>query len=235
MIKDNILYSVLILALTFGGIVKAQDCRMFFPSTEGTVLEITQFDKKGAPQSYTTQKIIERKESTKGVVVRYQQTIKDDKQKEPYTAELSVKCENGKFYLDINDLFKGMNLESYQSSPEMQVVVDGDALFYPSDIHAGSTFPDGKVTAKVNTNGFTMLTMYVNLSNRKCDAIESVTTPAGTFECYKITQDVEAKAIMKFSGTETTWLAEGVGVVKTESYDKKGKLTGSSELTKFEK
>jgi hypothetical protein len=77
--------------------------------------------------------------------------------------------------------------------------------------------------------------MYVNLSNRKCAAIESVTTPAGTFECYKITQDVEAKAIVKVLATDITWLAEGVGVVKSESYDKKGKLMGSSQLTKFEK
>ena len=215
--------------------VNAQECRMFFPSTEGTVIEMTQFDKNGKPTSYSTQNIIKRNETAKGLTVRYQQTLKDAKDDKTFTNEMEVRCESGKFYVDMTDLFKGMNLESYQSSPEMQVTVDGDAMFYPSDLSPNSVLPDGKVTAKINTNGFTMLTMYVNLSNRKCAAIESVTTPAGTFECYKITQDVEAKAIVKVLATDITWLAEGVGVVKTESYDKKGKLMSSSQLTKFEK
>jgi len=217
-----------------GGVV-AQDCRMFFPTDEGTMVEMTYFDKNGKPTSYATQNILNRNETAKGLNVRYKQTIKDAKDDKTFASEMEVKCEGGKFYVDMNDLFKGMNLESYQSSPEMQVTVDGDALYYPSDLNTNSVLPDGKVTAKVTTGGFTMVTMYVNLTNRKCAGIESVTTPAGTFECYKITQDVEAKAIVKVLSTEITWLAEGVGVVKSESYDKKGKLMGSSQMTKFEK
>lgn len=225
---------VLISVFAFAGFTKAQDCKLFFPSKEGSVVELTQYDKKGSPTTYSTQKVIERTETAKGLTIRYQQILKDAKDDKTFTTEMGVKCENGKFYVDMNELFKGMNLESYQSAPEMQVTVDGDALFYPSDLHAGSTMPDGKVTAKVNTGGFTMLTMYVYLTNRKCEGIETITTPAGTFECYKITQDVEAKAIMKVLSTDISWLAEGVGLVKSESYDKKGKLIGSSQLTKFE-
>ena len=221
--------------LVCGVNVNAQECRMFFPSAVGNVIELTQFDKNGSPVSYSTQRILKRNESSKGLMVRYQQTLTDAKDGKTFTNEMEVKCVGDKFYVDMNDLFKGMNLESYQAAPEMKVTVDGDDLYYPSDLKAGSVLPDGKVSAKISTGGFTMLTMYVNLSNRKCEGIESVTTTAGTFECYKISQDVEAKAIAKVLSTEISWLAEGIGLVKSESYDKKGKLMGSYQLTKIEK
>ena len=41
--------------------------------------------------------------------------------------------------------------------------------------------------------------------------------------------------IMNIEGSSKEWYAEGVGVVRSESYNKNGKLTGYSELTKFEK
>ncbi len=229
---DFILLTV-VLIFTNAGNLAAQDCRIFFPSKDGAITELTQFDKNGSPVSYSSQKIIKSSATSKGLAVRYQQTLTDAKDGKTFTTEMEAKCEGGKFYVDMKEFFRGMNLESYQSAPEMKVMVDGDAMFYPSDLHAGQVLPDGKVTAKINTSGFTMLTMYVNLSNRKCESIETVTTPAGTFECFKITQDVEAKAIVKVLSADIYWLAEGVGLVKSESYDKKGKLIVSSQLTKF--
>ena len=234
MSKINFLLLAIALIFVDGLSVIAQDCRVFFPSKEGSIVELTQFDKNGSPVSVATKKVTKRDETSKALTVCSEQLFKNVNDDKTFTHELVEKCEDGKFYIDIDELFKGMNLESYQSAIEMKVTVEGDAIFYPSDIKPGSVMPDGKVTAKINTGGFTMLTMYVILSNRKCVAIDSVTTPAGTFECYKITQDVEAKAIMKVLSTEISWIAEGVGLVKSESYDKKGKLLSSSQLTKIE-
>jgi len=62
-----------------------------------------------------------------------------------------------------------------------------------------------------------------------------VTTPAGTFDCIKMTQDTDVKAIFKMKAKTTTWYTKGVGMVKTENYDKNGKVESSTVLTKFEK
>jgi hypothetical protein len=69
--------------------------------------------------------------------------------------------------------------------------------------------------------------------NRKVEALESITTPAGTFECYKLTYDMEIKSMIKMTVKATQWVARNVGAVKTESFDKNGKLVGYSLLTAF--
>lgn len=213
--------------------LNAQDCKFYFPTEEGTLIEMTSYDKKGKLSATTTQKILEKKEVDGALVVVFEQTSKDAKGKNEMTAQMQVSCKDGKFYFDMNNYLQGM--EAYESNPDMEVVVDGDEIFYPSELNAGETLPDGTLTAKVMTSGLTMMNMKVDIRNRKVGEKESVTTPAGTFKCYKLSQDVEVKAMVKVKTSEVTWLAENIGVVKTESYDKNGKLTGTTELTKIEK
>lgn len=77
------------------------------------------------------------------------------------------------------------------------------------------------------------MNMSVRMYNRKVEAFESVTTPTGTFDCYKLTYDMDVKSIMKMTVKATQWVAKNVGAVKTESLDKNGKLVGYSLLTAF--
>jgi hypothetical protein len=75
--------------------------------------------------------------------------------------------------------------------------------------------------------------MTINITNRKVVGIESVTVPAGTYNCYKITYDIETKLGIKVSSSAIQWMNKGAGSVKTETYDKKGKLLGSTVLKEF--
>ena len=75
--------------------------------------------------------------------------------------------------------------------------------------------------------------LTINITNRKVVGVESVTVPAGTFECFKITYDMETKLGFKASSSAVQWLNKGAGSVKTESYDKKGKLLGTTVLNEF--
>ena len=81
------------------------------------------------------------------------------------------------------------------------------------------------------------MTMNMEVYDRKVEGFESITTPAGTFECVKVTYKARTKmgtAIpinVNISGAE--WFAKGTGIVRTESYDKKDKLTGYTILTEF--
>jgi hypothetical protein len=78
--------------------------------------------------------------------------------------------------------------------------------------------------------------MTVTITDRKVVGKESVTTPAGTFDCFKITSNstIKTKTVvgitMEFSAIE--WLAPKAAIVKSESY-KKGKLQGYTLLTKL--
>ena len=75
------------------------------------------------------------------------------------------------------------------------------------------------------------MTIYV--TDRAVEARESLTTSAGTFDCIKITQKETTKMIVKIQATSKEWYAENIGMVRSESYNKKGKLTGYSVLTKI--
>jgi len=72
------------------------------------------------------------------------------------------------------------------------------------------------------------------VKNRQVGNRETLTTPAGKFDCIKIKQDVVTKTGFTVTIETVQWYAEGVGVVKSESY-RKDKLIGYSELTKLEK
>ena len=61
--------------------------------------------------------------------------------------------------------------------------------------------------------------------------MESVTTPAGTFYCYKINHETSSKDMLQtVTSKSASWIVEGVGTVKSESYDRRGRLLGSTEL-----
>jgi len=76
-----------------------------------------------------------------------------------------------------------------------------------------------------------MLTMQINVINRKVLGAEKVKTPAGEFECVKISHTMETKTMVKKTHTIVEWYAQGIGLVKQETYDKKGVLEGYALLT----
>lgn len=75
-------------------------------------------------------------------------------------------------------------------------------------------------------------TFTFNLWEGKVKGKESVTTAAGTFECFKLTYTMKINMganSQKFYVTE--WYAPGVGLVKSINADKKGNILASEELT----
>jgi len=68
--------------------------------------------------------------------------------------------------------------------------------------------------------------------NRKVEKKETVTTPAGTYECYVIYSENQSKMMMSSQNFPSRlWLAEGVGMIKQETFKKNGNLMSSTVLT----
>jgi hypothetical protein len=73
--------------------------------------------------------------------------------------------------------------------------------------------------------------MSADITNRKVEAIEEISVTGGSFKCYKFSGDINTVAMgIKVQAKSAEWFAKGIGTVKTESYDKKGSLTGRTEL-----
>jgi hypothetical protein len=113
----------------------------------------------------------------------------------------------------------------------MEMSVEGGNLEMPSSMKAGDLLKDGDLKMSFSSGGVTVMNMSVSITNRKVEAVESLTTPAGTFECYKISYDIATKMMISVKMKGIEWYAKGVGLVKSETYGKDGKLQGSTLLT----
>jgi len=127
-------------------------------------------------------------------------------------------------------MFDPKTMEGYK---DMQVSLTSDKLDLPNNLTVGQTLKEGTATMVISNQGMKLMTMNIHVYNRKVETKETITVPAGTYECFKITYDVESKVIFKVQGIAAEWYAKGIGMVKQETYDSKGKITGSTLLKSF--
>ena len=212
----------------------AQDCsQSFFALKEGTKIEMTSYSAKGKMTSITNSFVKSIKSTSTGFDATVQASAKNDKGKDLIEDKTySVKCDNGTIKFDIGSMMMG---DMSSQMKNMEATISGEGIDYPSNLSEGMPLKDGATEIKMGSNGMTFMTMKFDIKNRKVEKKESITTPAGTFVCYKVTYDMDMKVLMRRSMKTAEWLAPGVGVVKTETYNQKGELEGYTELTKFVK
>lgn len=211
----------------------AQDCSHTVIMKEGALLEYTSFNRKNKKDSRSTHKIISVSTEGNTTIAKSKMIVYDNKDKEIVSSGADFRCENGVYIADMKGMFKG---EQFSSMKDMEVKFDGEELRYPSTLNVGDELNNGSVNADVEADGIgVLMSISVNISDRKVDGKETITTDAGTFECFIISYTFESKVMMiNIKGTSKEWYSPKVGVVRTESYMRNGKYSGKTELTKFE-
>jgi hypothetical protein len=228
--KKSFILSFLGLLLSSG--LFAQDCPLYYPDALNSQLEYQQFDKKGKLSGSSIQKVTDFKKTGNGYEVRVTAESFDAKSKSLGTMDLAARCDGGIFYIDMKNLVGAQSMEAYK---DMEMQVEGGNLELPANMKAGDVLKNGDMKIAFASGGMTIMNMTFNVSNRKVDAVESITTPAGTFECYKISYDVAAKMMINVKTKGVEWYSQGVGLVKSESYSTDGKLLGSNVLASVKK
>ncbi len=221
----------MVCSIFLGGIL-AQDCPMYYPDMENAQLEYKQYDKKGGLTGSSIQKITSIKKSAGSTEVTVAAESFDAKGKSLGSIELKARCEGGVYYIDMKNFMSQESMEAYK---DMEMKMEGGALEIPASMKAGDVLKNGDMKMSFSSGGMTIMNITMNISNRKVDAVESITTPAGTFECYKISYDVAMKMMMNMKSKGVEWYAKGVGMVKSETYSSDGKLLGSNVLTALKK
>lgn len=204
----------------------------YYPFKKGVSLELTHYDKKGKATGTSTQTVREIEEVPGGFKANVEMNSADAKGKNPQTANFDVECNGNGILVDMRSV---MNPNAMAGMKDMEMEISGNALEFPNELAVGQTLPDGSLNMKASMNGLALMNMNFFITNRKVEGTETITTPAGTFDCVKMSQETEIKTVIKLKFYTTTWYAKGVGMVKTENYDKSGKLEGSSMLTKLER
>jgi hypothetical protein len=208
-------------------IINAQET--FFPTKEGMVLTYKNFDKKDKVSGITKYTIQKVNISGNDIDFTYLCEVLDNKEKLIFKEEITVHQKGDVLYVDMGNFLNKAAFQQEGTIPA-EVEVKGNNMEIPLNPTPGQTLPDANIEMAMKM-GFVNMKMSADITNRKVEAIEEISVTGGSFKCYKFSGDVNTVAMgIKVQAKTIEWFAKGIGSVKTESYDKKGNLTGRTEL-----
>jgi len=224
----------LILFTFYSTFIFSQSCNSYYSLEEGTRWVTETFDKNDQFATKSVKTVSETGFYEGVFTGKMKGEVFDNMGQQIGTLDYEVKCQDGNFLVSMNSFLNPEQMGAYEN---MEVEIDGDFLQLPSDLQPGMTLPDASVAIKMKKSGIEMMSLTILIFDRQVEKFESITTPAGTFNCAKIVYGVQSKmgqAIpinVKTSGAE--WLAKGTGMVKSEQYDENQNLMSYSLLTEF--
>lgn len=206
-------------------------CSQYYVLEDGVTYQYTNYNKKGKEDgtfTYTV-KDVEGGGDSVSATMTMQMT---DKKGNSYDSEYGISCEGDAVKIDFKSL---MNEQMMSQFGDVEVDMSGTDIVLPNNLSVGQELDDANIEMKMKMGGMNM-NMNVETVNRKVEKKETITTPAGEFPCYVIYSEHKSKMMMaNQTFPSRIWLAEGVGMIKQETYNKKGDLASYMELTKFTK
>lgn len=231
--KISLLFFALVVSTGWG----YSQCNNYYDFKEGSLFEVESYSSKDKKEGRVLSKVTGYSQSGDGFEAVILSTIFDKKDKEAHQGEYKMSCSNGVMLIDMK---KFIPEESLKSMGGGELEVTGDFLEIPTHLSVGQTLKDGFVEVKMAAGQPMNMSITVTISDRKVVGKETITTPAGTFDCYKVTYNLNSKTTMMGMNmnnnmTAEEWVSQGVGTVKTSSYNSKGAMIGYTLLSRYEK
>ncbi|SIQ94163.1 hypothetical protein SAMN05421797_104241 [Maribacter ulvicola] len=199
---------------------------------KGVSMEYTNYNKKGKVQGISSYEVVEATNSGGTTNATMAINMTDGKGKNAYSTDYNLTCTGNVVTLDYESLLPKDMMEQYG---DMDIEISGNDIEIPNNLSVGQNLKDANVAMKISMSGINM-NMTVDVTNRKVEKKESVTTTAGTFDCYVLYSENRSKMMMVNQVYPSrVWLAEGVGMVKQETYKKNGDVMSSTLLTAHSK
>ncbi len=229
--------SLTLLLLICFAINAFSQCSTFFPLKENVRYEYELFDKKeklSGRMAHTIKNVSGSDNDMKATL--YQELFDIKKGDKISSSELEWECKDGVLHFDMKSMNLTMDNAQQMNMSEggMNLEVTGDELDLPSNLDVGQSLKDVTYSIKMTMGTLTLMNRTFLVKDRKVESQESVSTPAGTFDCYKVTylttDDKGRNAIRS-----AVWYAKDSGLIKSENYSDGGKLTNRQVLVKLSK
>lgn len=214
----------------------------YFCTTQGTELHYVNYDEAGQSLSNETVTVYNVVKNASGESAQYLAKIVTNKTKNNTSYTLYNWNYDGNVTTCQEDLMYGPYIKSdsdpakYDSKARQDMAEElklkGDNSFtIKKHASAGESIPD-----RTYSLIFNMLKNEINISGAAYMGEEKVSTTAGKFDCIKISYLKRTKIVLKTETVRVTeWYAEGIGLVKSESYNTKGEPDGKTILVKIVK
>ena len=222
--------------------INAGPCNKMIFFQKGAEVEATSYNAEGKEVSKQLTKILDVRNENGITIADVEGIDRMSNGEEKPPMHYSYNCDGNKIYFDIATMFRSEKKDG-------DIGFKSSTIEYPINIKEGETLPDVTGVMSSEKNGKTSEMKY-HFKDRKVSVKEEVTTAAGTWNCYKISNTVEvdldipgmdenSKRIMKEMQSKTknetiTWFSPAFGIVKMEMY-LNGKLTSRNEVTAFKK
>jgi len=225
--RPSLVVILFFLSITSG----ISQCNEYYQLSNGSEWEMESYNAKGKLTGKQTQKVTDFSSGANSFSAIVHSVIFDQKNKEVMQGDLKFDCKDGTMVVDMRNFINEEQMKAFQN---YEMKIESDNLEIPNSLSVGQTLKEGTITI-TTSNSPILMNMSVKITDRKVVGKESITTPAGTFECYKITSkstvNTKMGIGMTFNYTTVEWLAPKVAVVKSESY-RNDKLQGYTLLTK---
>jgi hypothetical protein len=175
--KNYLLLPVML--LLFANTARAQShCSTYYPFIEGTSFQFTTYNGKDKASAVIDYLVKEVKDES--ALMSYEMT--SDNGKLVSASEYLIKCNGDGVSIDFNSLASPGVMEQYK---DMEVDISGTDIMLPNNLSPGQTLPDAHMLMNIKMAPINMK-LSVDATNRKVEGRESITTPAGTFDCMVI-------------------------------------------------
>ncbi|WP_300600143.1 hypothetical protein [Niabella sp.] len=206
---------LLLLLAAYKGIF-AQCGYYFFQNNKTVTIGI--FNKKGNADGKVVYKTREVTASGGNSTAALRSEVFDRKDKSVAVSSGTVQCKGGVLLMDMKMMM------APQQSGQLQwteTSAKGMYLEYPSSLSVGQDLKDGSFEMDMKMATGIPASVSLDITDRHVVAKEKVSTPAGSWDAYKITYQSKMLINMGFGvpfKMETTeWFVPGFGVVRTES------------------
>ncbi|HTF20119.1 MAG TPA: hypothetical protein VK658_18745 [Chryseolinea sp.] len=208
----------------------------------GAEIHRENYNGKGKLESHSIEKILRCDTTSEGLLYVMNIRKYSPDGKELWNGEGSLKCDKGVILIDMESIYHMEDNGAYQWRTESEY------LQIPGIMNDGQTLPDAKVVCTVikqprvkvgpagsiHKSDMGAKVIYA-IKNRRVSS-NKVTTPAGEFSAYKVTSEVTNESDVgygyKVESITNEWYVQGVGLVKSEILNRRGKLLSYSMMTK---
>jgi len=204
----------------------------FFPAKKGMVLLSANLGANGRTEGYSRMTVKDVRGSGDNITVVYTMQILDKNRRIARNGserEYTLNITNGVAMYRLDDI-----MDPFFLTRGFEYTMTAGSMPIPSNLAQGTRLQNTWLKINVNVPIIGTVTADTSITNIVCAGTETITVRAGTFEAYKITQRSSTTTtgwpMPQITNTGATWYVRGIGVVKSVSYDDKGKIESSTEL-----
>ncbi|AKQ45347.1 hypothetical protein TH63_06385 [Rufibacter radiotolerans] len=210
----------------------AQDCLQPLGLTKGTEF-VYQVTERGRNKGTLSNKVTQQAKREDGAYVTTFKSTRLGKTSRSQSAEeFKIRCTNDTLYLDAMLLLREQALKAFDGKDFDYTPVD---IAYPQQMKVGQKLPNGGLGVQVRSANTSITKMSMVAQNRKVVGQETIKTPAGTFDCFKITyeyavvMDAMGMALKDVYNVEEYFSFEH-GLIKCQFTTRAGKKAKGLEL-----